>query len=132
MQTYRGSLKHKNRPANGRKGTLCPEWTHAVGDASLGNSTFEHPWGNTHAHELFVHATLTPEGRRYATARGIAFEAKPTGDGTWHGYPVPWESVPPSILERWLQDQKVTRHDLRRHRHDNTTAIHWALRTDTP
>lgn len=28
---YRGSLKHKDRPGTGRKGTLYPEWTHAAG-----------------------------------------------------------------------------------------------------
>lgn len=96
MEHYRGSPKHKNRPSQGRKGTLCPEWTHVAGVQSFNGEP--HPWSVTVAQALFATSTHGVDGRRYATARGIAFEAKPTGDGTWHGFPVPWESVPPAIL----------------------------------
>src|SRR5271156_22314 len=44
MSKYRGSLKHKNRPALGRKGTLCPEWTHNVTGVGFNTDTFAHNW----------------------------------------------------------------------------------------
>jgi hypothetical protein len=60
----------------------------------------------------------------------MAFEAKPTGDGSWHGYPIPWESVPPLILNQWLDEGRVTRRDIKRSRPNND--IHWALDSDEP
>ncbi|MGQ5489810.1 hypothetical protein ACUH78_13270 [Thauera sp. ZXT1-4] len=132
MDTYRGSPKHKNRPGTGRKGTLCPEWTHAAGDLEFSGDPFAHPWKETCAHALFAKATPTADDRRYATARGIAFEAKPTGDGSWHGYPVPWESVPPAVVNQWLSEGKVTRRELRLNRRHEASNIHWALGADEP
>jgi hypothetical protein len=132
MDTYRGSPKHKNRPGTGRKGTLCPEWTHTAGHQGFNGDPFNHEWEATSAHQLFAQATTTANDRRYATARGIAFEAKPTADGSWHGYPVAWEAIPPAVLEQWLIDGKVTRRDLRQNRHHAPTDIHWALGADEP
>ena len=40
---------------------------------------------------------------------GIAFEAKDTKDGTWHGYPVGWEKVDASLRNRWIKDGLVKR-----------------------
>jgi len=131
METYRGSLKHKSRPSTGRKGTLCPEWTHTAGKQGFGGDPLAHAWQATCAHVLFAQATPAAD-RRYATARGIAFEAKRTDANTWHGYPVPWESVPPEVLEQWLREGKVTRRDLRAHRRLEASGIHWALVTDVP
>ncbi len=127
---YRGSLKHKNRPSTGRKGTLCPEWTHAAGDEGFSGDPFRHRWDETIAHRLFGCATASADGRRFATERGIAFEAKPTGDGTWHGFPVPWESVPPPILNQWLDEGKVKRRDIKLHRPRHEDDIRWALDGD--
>ncbi len=80
---------------------------------------------------MFSEAVVSPDGRRrFATARGIAFEAKPTADGTWHGYPVPWESVPPEICEEWLDAGKVSRRDLRVCRPTHAGDLHWALNSD--
>lgn len=92
----------------------------------------EDAWRDTMAQRLFVDSVPSGDNRRFATARGIAFEAKPTGDGSWHGYPVPWESVPPPILDQWLREGKVSRSSVRLHRHCDTTNIHWALGTDEP
>jgi hypothetical protein len=128
--TYRGSPKHKNRPGFGRKGTLCPEWAHAVAGSAFNGDCTSHPWHATIAHRLFEQAQTATSTRRYATARGIAFEAKPTGDGTWHGYPVPWESVPPAILRQWLLEARITRRDIRTHWRRSATDLHWALGTD--
>lgn len=126
---YRGSQKHKNRPSAGRKGTLCPEWTHARDSEGFSGDPFQHDWSQTVAHQLFESAT-TSEDRRFATQRGIAFEGKPTGDGTWHGFPIPWESVPPSILTKWLQEGKVSRRDVKLYKSRGKDDIHWALGSD--
>jgi hypothetical protein len=110
LSQYRGSEKHKNRPSRGPKGTLCPEWTHITPEAGYASDPFLHAWSQTEAHTLFAAATACPRGRksRYATKNGVAFEAKPTGDGTWHGFPIPWKHVPPSIKHGWLQQGMVT------------------------
>ena len=129
---YRGSLKHKDRPSTGRKGTLCPEWTHAAGDQGFSGKPELHPWEKTVAHELFVRATISTNDRRYVTDRGIAFEAKPTEDGTWHGYPIPWESVPHNVLSQWLGEGKVSRRDIRLNKSRETSDIRWALSSDEP
>ena len=129
---YRGSLKHKSRPARGRKGTLCPEWTHTANEAALGNDVFAHSWLATIAHQLFARAeesALEP-GRRFATERGIAFEAKSSADGTWHGYPVPWETVPEDLKDRWRATKAVSRRDLQRYLSRAISDYRWALETD--
>ena len=129
---YRGSPKHKQRPAEGRKGTLCPEWTHAAGRERLGNDMFAHKWAKTLAHELFVKSeeSVTEPGRRYATANGMAFEAKPTNDGTWHGYPVPWEAVPSDLKDKWRDEGRVKRSDLRRYLSKARDDYKWPLESD--
>ena len=126
---YRGSEKHKNRPSRGGKGTLCPEWAHATPTGRLGNDPFSHDWAQTEAHRLFQHAVPHPAGlqKRYATKNGIAFEAKPTNDDTWHGYPIPWESVPASIVEQWLEQATVTSKQIKQHKRHRDGDIHWAM-----
>ncbi|RAI39880.1 hypothetical protein [Rhodoplanes roseus] len=128
---YRGSKKHKNRPATGRKGTLCPEWTH-ITDVGLGNDVDTHPWEETQAGRLFENSLPCPDGsgRRFATARGIAFVAVPTNDGTWHGYPVPWQSVPAALKNRWQDEKLIRSRDLKRYMERPTDEVHWALESD--
>lgn len=129
---YRGSEKHKDRPAHGAKGTLCPEWTHSTTSGGLGHDLLKHDWLQTQAHILFKGSTAHPDGqeRRYATINGIAFEAKPTNDGSWHGYPVPWESVPDVIVDQWLEQGLVSNREIKRHKKYRKD-IYWALQTDT-
>ena len=128
---YRGSLKHKDRPARGRKGTICPEWTHIGPTEALGTDPHAFPWTATPAADLFAVATIDPsDQRRYATRRGIAFEAKPTEDGTWHGYPLPWEDVPAWLKNRWLDDGAVTKREVRRFFSRPEKDIRWALDSD--
>ena len=80
---------------------------------------------------MFAAAEIDPATkRRYSTARGIAFEAKPTNDGTWHGYPIPWESVPEEFRRKWLKAGLVTGKDIRNHMRFDQSEIHWALVTD--
>lgn len=128
---YRGSQKHKNRPTETRKGTLCPEWTHRAEACSYGSDPFALDWTLTEAHRMFAESIESPDGRRrFATGRGIAFEAKPTHDGTWHGYPVPWENVPAEIVQVWRDLGKVSRRDVRLYRTAEPNDIRWALRSD--
>ncbi|KQP24538.1 hypothetical protein ASF27_10565 [Methylobacterium sp. Leaf102] len=90
-----------------------------------------HPWTTTRATALFTSATVDAgSGRRFATQNGVAFEAKPTQDGTWHGYPVPWETVPPDIKDAWLDTRQVTRKQIKVFMRFVKSDIHWALRTD--
>jgi hypothetical protein len=125
---YRGSPKPNNRPARGRKGTLCPEWTHR----GLGTDVNDYRWNQSDAHRLFEASELCPEGtgNRFATERGIAFKAVPTNDGTWHGYPVPWQDVPAELKERWLERRSVTRRELIRNLDHAPHEIFWAMESD--
>ena len=128
---YRGSSKHKNRPVGGIKGTLCPEWTHTTPNGGLATDVNTHDWESTQAARLFATAHLdNATGRRYACKNGIAFEARPSSDGSWHGYPIPWESVPPKIKDEWLAAGKVKRRELKKHSQFERNDIHWALKTD--
>ena len=128
---YRGSSKHKNRPTGEQKGTLCPEWTHKTSLGGLGTDVHTHDWEQTRAAGLFAEATVDEDsGRRYATAEGIAFEAKSTADGSWHGFPIPWESVPVGIKSSWLRNNVVAKRDLKKSFQFNKDDIHWAMQRD--
>lgn len=128
---YRGSQKHKNRPTGGLKGTLCPEWTHMTAAGGYRSDPFAHNWEATQAHQLFERAVSHEGGRRFATAQGIAFEAKRTGDGTWHGFPVPWEAVPPEIVQKWKEDGDVTRRQITRYWKKDPDDLQWAIEAGT-
>ena len=67
-------------------------------------------------------------GRRYATRRNIAFVAVPSGDGTWHGFPLPWQDVPRNVRNAFVRAGRVTLRETRRtvDRGD----IRWALGSD--
>lgn len=67
-------------------------------------------------------------GRRYATGEGIAFVAVPSGDGTWHGYPVPWQDVPRNVRDTFVNENRVTRRQTRRT--VDKANIRWALGSD--
>jgi len=129
---YRGSQKHKNRPTAERKGTLCPEWTHVAAGGGYRSDPFTHDWQSTKAQQLFENALPYGNGRRrFATAQGIAFEAKPTEDGTWHGYPVPWEAVPCDVVKKWMEEGKVTRTQIKRYWKKDHDDLHWAIEAET-
>ncbi len=129
---YRGSTKHKDRPTRGRKGTLCPDWTHATAAGGYGNDPLKHDWENTLAHQLFAQSEPDPggSGKRYATQNGIAFAAQPTGDGTWHGYPEPWNKVPADLKEKWQDEGKVKTSSLKKYKDFPNDHVRWALDSD--
>ena len=130
--TCRGSIKHKARSAPGRKGTLCPEWSHNTPTHGLGSDMAGHDWNSTEGHRLFSASVDDPDGSRklYATKRGIAFVAQPTEDGSWHGYPEPWNRVPSELKDRWRRERAVSARDLRRYADFPETEINWALGSD--
>jgi len=77
------------------------------------------------------------EPPRYATRNGIAFKTVPSNDGTWHGYPVPWESVPNEFRRSWLKEKKVTQREIRMYsassltrRYEGRDLNEWPLETD--
>ena len=113
---YKGSRKHKPWEPHGYKGSICPEWTHALESANEDEGTRnveQHDWPSTQAQELLN--TSIPEGKkRYATGQGEAFCALPTNDGTWHGYPIPWKDVPESVKKAMIDNGDITRQDIKR------------------
>jgi hypothetical protein len=112
------------------KGTICPKWTHATTSRRLPADMHLHPWQKTRAHQLFAGALVDASGRRFATALGVAFEAKDTKDGTWHGFPIPWEEVPVDVLEAFKTSGAVTRRETRRYWIFEKGDISWALESD--
>ncbi len=129
--TYKGSSKHKRRPGDEVKGTLCPQWSHQTAVSGLGTDMDKHDWINSAASMLFAGSLAHPDGleRRYATRNGIAFEAKPSGDQTWHGYPIPWQSVPSAIVRGWKKTGAVRTKQIRDFWKDDGR-IDWALESD--
>ena len=87
-------------------------------------------WEGTPAVGMFKSATIAEDGRRYATQRGIAFEAKPTADGSWHGFPIPWESVPAAVKDGWLDKELVKGSQVKRYLSRPEKDIKWALDSD--
>lgn len=128
---YRGSTKHKQRPAR-RKGTICPEWTHEPDGLRLGTSGLAHPWERTVAAVLLQGSRADPRGgrKRFATRQGMAFVANDTADGTWHGYPVPWNDVPTELKDTWRKEGLVSRRDLKRYSEFPRDDFAWPLSSD--
>lgn len=129
---YRGSTKHKNRPADEQKGTLCPEWSHETPSGGFATDPSEHDWGATLAHRLFATAIIDGSGRRFATWNGLAFEAKATRDGVWHGFPIPWETVPCDIKDRWIDGKLVSGRQTKLVKPEHERDIYWALKIGLP
>jgi hypothetical protein len=89
---YEQNPKHKLPWQPGRKGTLCPSWTHGQ------------------ALQLLQESVPAPNGTcRYATASGMAFCGRQHRPGVWHGYPIGWEAVPPKIRRQWMKEGKVSK-----------------------
>ena len=97
---YVSNPKHKEPWQRGRKGVLCPSWSHKIAQALLAESEV-HPNTNKKA--------------RYATHDGLAFEAYPDNRGGWHGYPVGWHEVPDKIRNKWLREKRIQRRHVRKY-----------------
>ena len=96
--TYFPNPKYKLPWQPGRKGALCPDWSHDLAQTLLTGSE-AHPGKKA----------------RYATHGGLAFAAYPDGQGKWHGYPVGWNEVPEKIRHKWLKDKVISRSDVRKY-----------------
>ncbi|MDR3440130.1 hypothetical protein [Telmatospirillum sp.] len=126
---YRGSPKHKNWQSGGGFGTICPNWTHEADGRGFTGDTDRHAWNRTKAHALFVEA-FERDGRRWSTAGGIAFTALRSADGTWHGFPIPWDEVPEDVQHHLLEKGDVTRREIKRWKSFDRHDIRWALKSD--
>jgi hypothetical protein len=90
--SYEANPKHKLPWQPGRKGTLCPSWSHSQAPKLLEDSV-QSSKGN----------------RRYATLNGVAFCGHEHSSGKWHGHPIGWEEVPPNVWKLWVKEGKITR-----------------------
>ena len=124
---YRGTIKHKRWRPGGGFGTLCPRWTHETSLQGFAGDPYDHPWERTQADAMLTESVLDG-GRRYATRKGVAFVADPSGDDTWHGYPVPWQDVPRNVRDAFVSEGRVTRHQIRQT--VDGADIRWALGSD--
>lgn len=97
---YQGNPKHKEPWQRGRRGSLCPK--HANAETLL-RTSLPDPKKPT---------------RRYATDGREAYEAKPrntvdaNGDDVWHGFPIPWSRVPPSVQRTWISAGLLPRYQM--------------------
>ncbi|MBF8273501.1 MAG: filamentous hemagglutinin family outer rane protein [Magnetococcales bacterium] len=96
---YVPNPKHKEPWQKGRKGALCPKWSHSLAQELLLGSE-SHP-GET-------------KKSRYATHNGLAFKAYPDHRGGWHGYPVGWDEVPVKISNKWLREGLIQLKDIKK------------------
>lgn len=92
---YEANPKHKPLPTPGRHGSICPPSTN--GPALLAESD--------------LHGK-----KRYATDGERAYCAQQHQTGRWHGYPVDWEEVPPSLVSQWVTQDRIDRRIIRRAR----------------
>ena len=90
---YEANPKHKPVPAPGRHGSICPR--QADGPA------------------LLLQSELVGR-KRYATDGVSAYCAQQHAADKWHGYPVNWDEVPPSVVAKWVAADKVERKMIRR------------------
>ena len=96
--TYQPNAKHKEPWQRGKRGSLCPPEI----DAKL-------------AHRLLRESALVGK-RRLAVYNGRAYEARCHQEPDhWHGYPIGWVEVPPSIRLEWQRARKVSKDEIRRY-----------------
>jgi len=48
-------------------------------------------------------------GKRYATDGVRAYCGHEHAPGAWHGFPVEWRRVPPSLRDAWLKSRRVSK-----------------------
>jgi hypothetical protein len=92
---YEPNPKHKPIPTPGRRGSICP-------------SGVDGP-------RLLCDSVQAGQ-KRYATDGQHAYCAQ-CHDGErhlWHGYPVSWAEVPPSIVSGWISKGLVDRRTVKR------------------
>jgi hypothetical protein len=91
---YEGNPKHKLPWQRGQRGSLCPPV-----DAQVLLDSSE--------------TSADRPGQRFATDGRTAFCGKQHAPSRWHGYPIGWKEVPAALRQRWLNEGKVRRSDVR-------------------
>lgn len=95
---YEPSDKHKLPWQRGRRGSLCPD-----------EITLED------AQRMLTEGLALPGAdKRFGTDGERAFCAQEHAPGRWHGYPVGWEEVPPTLREAFRAKRGVGRRAQRR------------------
>lgn len=99
---YEPDDKHKKPWQRGKKrGSLCPA------SLDLGSA------------QRLLRGSVPHNTKRYASDGARAFCAQEHQPGTWHGYPVGWEEVPPKVRADLIRDNGVTRRSIRQYwRHE--------------
>lgn len=98
---YEPNDKHKPVPTPGRRGSICPP---DVDSAQLLRTSVAAPTG----------------GKRFSTdgQRAFCAQSHDRHRDAWHGYPVAFSEVPPTILPDWLAaglaDRRAVRREARR------------------
>ena len=93
---YEGSPKHKEPWQRGRRGSLCPKMDYETAQTLLSES------------ELM-------ENKRYAIHEGRPYCAQQHRDDVWHGYPIGFVDVHPTLVNRWIREKRIRRSDVRSH-----------------
>lgn len=96
---YELNKKHKNPWQLGKNGTPCPP-TKVL---SLKD-----------AMELLKKSIVVGD-KRFAIFNGRAFAAQQHLPGRWHGYPIGWVDVDPSLRLRWREEGLLTKKDEKRY-----------------
>ncbi|GEM_PF-2431484 len=94
---YEGSDKHKDPWQPGRKGSLCPREIDEQAAA-----------------RMLMDSEVSGK-KRFATDGVRAFCGSEHRAGRWHGWPVGWKEVPPSIRIAWVKADRVKRRDVNRY-----------------
>ena len=92
---YESNPKHKEPWQPGRRGSLCPPETRGI------------------AAQLLRESELAGT-RRYAVYEAKAYCAMQHEDDVWHGYPIAWEEVPRSIIDKWINAGRIKKSDVRK------------------
>lgn len=94
---YEANDKHKPVPTPGRRGSICP--------------------ADVDSTALLQESDLAPNGgKRFSTdgTRAYCAQRHDLERDAWHGYPVAFAEVPPSILRDWLSSGRADRRAVRR------------------
>jgi hypothetical protein len=91
---YERNPKHKEPWQPGRKGAICPSWSHS------------------HVQQL-LESSIQVGKKRFATLNQLPFAAQEHGKNVWHGYPVSWSEVPYTVRKSFVDAGLVKKSSIR-------------------
>lgn len=65
--------------------------------------------------QRLLDASVLAGSKRYAIRDGRAYCAQQHGDDIWHGYPVGWKEVPPTVWLGWKAQGLLSNSDRSRY-----------------